>query len=171
MHNHFITLSLSSVTSVDIDPQALSIAKQNSESLEVDIQFIQANVFTSLPHMFLHHPVYSFLFGSDLTSPPTGPSMIRGTTHNLIPFDTVLMNPPFGTRNSGADLFFLRVAVMVFDHFFPQIMFFPFSIKLCHGRVYSLHKTSTRKVFFPLSVPLFISLNLSFFSLKSHVGV
>lgn len=41
--------------------------------------------------------------------------------------DTVVMNPPFGTRNKGADMEFLRVALNVASQ-----------------AVYSLHKTSTR---------------------------
>jgi len=43
-------------------------------------------------------------------------------------FDTVIMNPPFGTRKKGADLIFLKMA-----------------ISLATRAVYSLHKTSTRK--------------------------
>jgi len=43
-------------------------------------------------------------------------------------FDTVIMNPPFGTREKGADLIFLKMA-----------------IKLAKTAVYSLHKSSTRK--------------------------
>lgn len=41
--------------------------------------------------------------------------------------DTVVMNPPFGTRKKGADMDFLRVA-----------------LKMASQAVYSLHKTSTR---------------------------
>ncbi|MED6122389.1 hypothetical protein PIB30_039322 [Stylosanthes scabra] len=41
--------------------------------------------------------------------------------------DTVIMNPPFGTRKKGADLDFLNVA-----------------LKVASQAVYSLHKTSTR---------------------------
>ncbi|CAJ2636757.1 methyltransferase-like protein 5-like [Trifolium pratense] len=41
--------------------------------------------------------------------------------------DTVIMNPPFGTRKKGADLEFLSVAM-----------------KVASQAVYSLHKTSTR---------------------------
>lgn len=45
-------------------------------------------------------------------------------------FDTVIMNPPFGTKvNAGLDMVFLKRA-----------------LKLTTGVVYSLHKTSTRKV-------------------------
>lgn len=43
-------------------------------------------------------------------------------------FDTVIMNPPFGTRQKGADLIFLKMA-----------------LNLATNAVYSLHKTSTRK--------------------------
>jgi len=43
-------------------------------------------------------------------------------------FDTIIMNPPFGTREKGADLIFLKTA-----------------IKMAKTAVYSLHKTSTRK--------------------------
>eukprot|EP01018_Ginkgo_biloba_P002315 Gb_29661 [translate_table: standard] len=42
--------------------------------------------------------------------------------------DTVIMNPPFGTRKKGADMDFLSVA-----------------LKVSTGVVYSLHKTSTRE--------------------------
>lgn len=42
--------------------------------------------------------------------------------------DTVIMNPPFGTRKKGADLGFLCTA-----------------LKISTGAVYSLHKTSTRE--------------------------
>lgn len=45
-------------------------------------------------------------------------------------FDTVIMNPPFGTKqNSGLDMLFLKRA-----------------IDISCGSVYSLHKTSTRSV-------------------------
>jgi 16S rRNA G966 N2-methylase RsmD len=43
--------------------------------------------------------------------------------------DTVILNPPFGTRNKGMDMIFLKKA-----------------IEMANGAVYSLHKTSTREV-------------------------
>ncbi|KAM9123171.1 rRNA N(6)-adenosine-methyltransferase METTL5 isoform 4-T5 [Pangshura tecta] len=44
-------------------------------------------------------------------------------------FDTVIMNPPFGTKhNKGMDMTFLKVA-----------------LQMAQTAVYSLHKTSTRK--------------------------
>ena len=42
--------------------------------------------------------------------------------------DTVIMNPPFGTRQKGADMEFLRVAFRISRH-----------------SIYSLHKSSTRE--------------------------
>jgi len=44
------------------------------------------------------------------------------------PVDTVLMNPPFGTRNKGIDMVFVETA-----------------LRITRKSVYSLHKTSTRK--------------------------
>ncbi|KAF6164466.1 hypothetical protein GIB67_025292 [Kingdonia uniflora] len=41
--------------------------------------------------------------------------------------DTIVMNPPFGTRNKGADISFLFLA-----------------LKVASQAVYSLHKTTTR---------------------------
>ncbi|XP_072142469.1 rRNA N(6)-adenosine-methyltransferase METTL5 isoform X1 [Dermacentor andersoni] len=43
-------------------------------------------------------------------------------------FDTVVMNPPFGTRTKGLDMVFLKAALF-----------------MSSGSVYSLHKTSTRE--------------------------
>ncbi|KAK2964327.1 putative S-adenosyl-L-methionine-dependent methyltransferase [Blattamonas nauphoetae] len=113
------------VTSVDIDDSALSIAQSNAEHADVSIEFIRADVFESLPTLLLPQIINAKLSLSDtpesefpvLQSPPTLPL-----------FDTVLMNPPFGTRKSGADLEFLRIACL-----------------LCQGSVFSLHKSSTRK--------------------------
>ncbi|EAS02406.3 methyltransferase-like protein (macronuclear) [Tetrahymena thermophila SB210] len=43
-------------------------------------------------------------------------------------FDTVVMNPPFGTKDEGIDVVFLEKA-----------------FQTCSGNVYSMHKSSTRK--------------------------
>lgn len=43
-------------------------------------------------------------------------------------FDTIVMNPPFGTREKGADLIFLKAA-----------------LNMASKAVYSFHKTSTRR--------------------------
>ncbi|CAB81471.1 putative protein [Arabidopsis thaliana] len=47
--------------------------------------------------------------------------------------DTVVMNPPFGTRKKGADMEFLSAAM-----------------KVASKAVYSLHKTSTRELRYDL---------------------
>lgn len=51
------------------------------------------------------------------------------TEHCIKPkqFDTVILNPPFGTRDKGSDLKFLKTA-----------------LSIATSAVYSLHKTSTR---------------------------
>jgi len=87
----------------DIDPEALKVAKNNIEEMEIEnVDFIQCDVL------------------SDLTVDET---RWRKT------FDTVLMNPPFGTKkNIGMDMKFLKVA-----------------IQLSRNIVYSLHKKSTRE--------------------------
>lgn len=71
--------------------------------------------------------------------------------------DTVIMNPPFGTRKKGADLDFLCVALKVsnskdadYKHVIGGILIYHvLHILLCQvasQAVYSLHKTSTRDV-------------------------
>lgn len=86
------------VTGVDIDTGALAIATANASALDVGDSI-----------EFVHADV--------------------GTFSPLIPtHDTVLMNPPFGTKRRGIDICFLQVAI---EH--------------AYGAVYSLHKSSTRE--------------------------
>ncbi|XXQ30620.1 Methyltransferase-like protein 5 [Plasmodiophora brassicae] len=56
--------------------------------------------------------------------------LVRGDVNTLRmrKFDTVIMNPPFGTRCKGIDMAFIRTA-----------------LDLATSAVYSLHKTSTRQ--------------------------
>ncbi|CAH1238111.1 METTL5 [Branchiostoma lanceolatum] len=86
----------------DIDEDALSMCQSNCADLELDsIHLVQADV------THLH------------TCP--------GRWHKA--FDTVIMNPPFGTKkNWGIDMTFLRTA-----------------LDMATESVYSLHKTSTRQ--------------------------
>lgn len=51
-------------------------------------------------------------------------------------YDTVIMNPPFGTRTKGIDMEFLEVAS-----------------KISTGAIYSFHKTSTRKHVLDIAAP------------------
>jgi rRNA N6-adenosine-methyltransferase METTL5 len=87
----------------DIDPQALTTAKNNIDEMEIsNIDFVQCDVLSDL-------------------------SFEDCSWHKK--FDTVLMNPPFGTKkNAGMDMKFLKIATM-----------------LSKNVVYSLHKSSTRE--------------------------
>jgi len=85
------------VIGVDVDPDALQTCQLN------------VNQFDGLPVDLVRCDVTSL----------AGMSRLR--------VDTVIMNPPFGTRKKGADLEFLRTG-----------------LKIARRAVYSLHKTSTR---------------------------
>jgi len=89
------------VTGFDLDADALDIARQNFAQFEIDnYDLVQTDVVNSL-------------------LPPTHAQ-----------FDTVLMNPPFGTKhNKGIDLAFVRKGLDILAE---------------GGSLYSLHKTSTR---------------------------
>lgn len=95
-------LGATHVVGFDIDPEALAIAKNNVEEMEIfNIDYVQCDVLSEI----------SF----------------EGSKWNKA-FDTVLMNPPFGTKkNAGMDMKFLKTAIQLSNHV-----------------VYSLHKTSTR---------------------------
>ncbi|XP_024377854.1 uncharacterized protein [Physcomitrium patens] len=88
-------LDAAQVVGVDVDEDALALAQENCEELEVEMDLIQANL-SELP--------------------------LQGLV-----VDTVVMNPPFGTRRKGADMEFLAAA-----------------LKVAGTAVYSLHKSSTR---------------------------
>jgi predicted RNA methylase len=90
-------LGASYTTGFDISTKALAIARQNVDEMEVDVEFVHCDV-SLLP-----------------------------TVSGRSVFDTVIMNPPFGTRVKGIDMVFLEKA-----------------LELASTAVYSLHKTSTR---------------------------
>ncbi|KAL0842305.1 hypothetical protein ABMA28_014437 [Loxostege sticticalis] len=87
------------VTAMDIDEDALEILQENVNDMEItNIDALQCDFLS--------------------------PDIFRLENY----FDTVLMNPPFGTKNnSGIDMKFLQAA-----------------LRLCSDTVYSLHKSSTR---------------------------
>lgn len=89
------------VVGLDIDPDALAICQKNAGEVELDGSFD--------------------LVAIDLLTASL-------TEKNRLKFDTIFMNPPFGTKNNeGIDVKLLEVAL------------------LCAERsVYSLHKTTTR---------------------------
>jgi len=98
-------MGASYVLGVDIDHDALDIAKSNIDYTELtNINFLQCDI-KNLPRI------------------------LNGQL-----FDTVIMNPPFGTKhNKGLDCLFVEIALQ--------------SVKE-NGVVYSLHKTSTRDFFY-----------------------
>lgn len=70
----------------DIDPDAIKIAQANSDAFEVDIDFVNTDLSVATLDGF------------------------RGK------LDTIIMNPPFGTKNNkGVDMVLLKKAVEVFD--------------------------------------------------------
>ncbi|KAK0179048.1 hypothetical protein PV327_007874 [Microctonus hyperodae] len=91
-------LDASYVVGFEIDSDALEILSRNCDDIELPVETVQCDIVKYLPGKF------------DKT------------------FDTVIMNPPFGTKhNAGIDMKFLEIAT-----------------KLATTTVYSLHKTSTR---------------------------
>lgn len=83
----------------EIDNDALEIAKRNIECCEVGVEMVRCDVEAGIGESW------------------------QGK------FDTVLINPPFGTKNNkGADVVFVQEG-----------------LRVATGAVYSLHKTSTRQ--------------------------
>lgn len=137
------------VIAVDCDTDALAVASENAEEVELGdtIHFVQAQVLTKKavqPKKGGHNPRKSG--GGRHNSKRGGGGGGRGSQSSQetkailimdekdgIPFsnncvDTVLTNPPFGTkRNAGIDVQFLRTAT-----------------RLARRSVYSFHKRSTR---------------------------
>lgn len=96
-------LGAAHVTGFDIDADALAVASNNVLEMEIpNVDFVQCDVLSEL-------------------------SFEGSLWHRK--FDTVVMNPPFGTKkNAGMDIKFLKIATLLSKHV-----------------VYSLHKTSTRE--------------------------
>ncbi len=116
---------------IDIDPDALEIARENISTCEVEDQIellqIDAQSFEEMVKIRLNatqkEPANETIdVPEELKEKPK-----RKRPKNL--FDTVVINPPFGTRIKGADMQFLKIAT-----------------ELTNSTVYSLHKTSTREV-------------------------
>lgn len=84
-------MNAKTTTGVDVDGEAIAIARQNTDLLGVKVNWIESSI-----------------------------DQVEGS------YDTVVMNPPFGTRNLHADVDFLRRAFRLAPN------------------VYSIHKSSTR---------------------------
>jgi len=158
----------------DIDPNALAIAKENFDSLGVDVDLVEVDVCTlaELSNVDIYDipidtkPARSHRGGKGgrgnknrkLRNRDTKERVVEDTedtedaeknefeettdvknqkdteskTISDVPrpkvLDTVITNPPFGTRRKGVDLLFVLIG-----------------LKLARTSVYSLHKTSTRE--------------------------
>lgn len=86
-----------SVTSVDIDPDALGVARQNIESVEMEdeITLLHAKISNNL---------------ADLSTSEGDAVALFDYTKLEQEIDTVVMNPPFGSWVKGIDMVFLEVA-------------------------------------------------------------
>jgi predicted RNA methylase len=112
------------VIGIDIDPDALTVAQDNISNCEVqdriDLLQIDVQSFEDLVKTRLDAKVEQKI--DELEEPKKKRKFKRL-------FDTVVLNPPFGTRIKGADMQFLKIAS-----------------ELTNNTVYSLHKSSTREV-------------------------
>ncbi|XP_058074289.1 uncharacterized protein LOC131223024 isoform X3 [Magnolia sinica] len=108
------------VVGIDIDSQSLEIASLNAADLELDINLIWCDIKN------LKWRVFNIVC---TLSQALGPKF---TSSKIV--DTVVMNPPFGTRKKGSDMDFLFMA-----------------LKVASQAVYSLHKTTTRDLRFDVS--------------------
>lgn len=122
-----ILLGASHVIGFDIDSEALSAAQNNVLRLFGDEQSDNESDSCDGPRICRVCPQINFV-QADLNSDESGSFFSKMDKM----FDTVIMNPPFGTKGSlGIDVKFLELAV-----------------KLANCSVYSLHKSSTRNVSF-----------------------
>jgi predicted RNA methylase len=135
------------VIAIDCDSEALAIAKENVIDLELDdrVSFLVAKVANSGVHQSTNtktrqqkgggrnrHSLRGGRHSNNTPRQSEGSALIL-TDDDGIPLhdncvDTVLTNPPFGTKhNAGMDVQFLRTAT-----------------RLARKSVYSFHKSSTR---------------------------
>jgi predicted RNA methylase len=101
-------MGASAVHSVDVDPLSIEAARRNLDQLSFD-----------------EPPAITF-YEQD----------VRAGLSDHICVDTVVMNPPFGTRNKGRDLEFLSVAG-----------------QMASGNIFSFHKTATRRHVLDVAAP------------------
>lgn len=132
--NHFCPYSAlvesDFVIAVDCDEKALSEAKLNAERLQVEdrILFLRARVATRPPPPKDKKKKKTTRPGKISLPEVPLPDCMAGFPLTMNCVDTVITNPPFGTKhNHGMDLQFLQLGC-----------------RLAKRAVYSFHKTSTR---------------------------
>jgi predicted RNA methylase len=137
-----VMMGASRVVGIDADPDALAVAQANIDDIGVDeeMELLLADV-GSLPlrrrrrkQQQQQQQQQSGTSGEEegigrVGGGGGGGGGDGGDSDDVEPWvDTVVMNPPFGTRNKGVDVLFLEQA-----------------LSLRPRAIYSLHKTSTRE--------------------------
>lgn len=101
-----VMLGASYVLGIDVDEEALEICQKNLEDFEIfNVDLLQQDIENICPNS-------------------------QDTTEKLLSkkFDSVIMNPPFGTKKNGIDMEFVRTGLL-----------------MARNAVYSLHKSPTRE--------------------------
>ncbi|KAJ3083402.1 hypothetical protein HK102_001096 [Quaeritorhiza haematococci] len=92
----------------DIDTDALEQANENIEEFDLD-------GVIDLVHMDIQESVLTSSMG------PGNKGLNLPSPWSRVKVDTVVMNPPFGTKNKGVDMNFLQLAttvsIIAFPHF------------------------------------------------------
>jgi len=116
-----------SVVGFDIDPDAIEIARKNLIDFGLDIEEENDGYCDFVLKDVTHS--YSRIFDEKSNS------KLKDFTQFVGNFDTVIMNPPFGTKhNRGLDLEFVKAGLLLIDKKPSN-----------KSAVYSLHKTATRE--------------------------
>ncbi|PRP80636.1 methyltransferase-like protein 5-like [Planoprotostelium fungivorum] len=133
-------LGASNVFGVDLDESALEIARENCEEIEADVELFHHDVNTLTREILLQkieerRAQNDEASEEEETNEETNEEKDDGEDEEdetddgpIEHIDTVIMNPPFGTRKQGADMMFVQKALTI-----------------AKTAVYSLHKTSTRE--------------------------
>lgn len=122
-------LGAKAVIGFDIDPDAIETAKRNLKELGLNSEE-EGDGYCDLVLNDVTKTFSAFFDSECKLEKEDAFSQFSGA------FDTVIMNPPFGTKhNRGLDLAFVKAGLALID-----------KRKSCHeAAVYSLHKTATRE--------------------------
>ena len=90
----------------DIDPNALHIARKNNKNFETDVNFILCDIST-----LCQTEESPDCPPDDKEKESEGKRSVQRRWVKAV--DTVIMNPPFGTKIKGIDMVFLETAIKV----------------------------------------------------------